>query len=184
MQKFILFSILLAVLVSCGRPTSDKSSQFTSHEVKTFRLSDSSTLRLSRNTADSNLITLSLLYEDGSIDALMGISNKDFILSDNGDILFDTVCLYKDVTSYILRLFDISSTYGAETWYVFSPYYSGMPDGPWNMYCLPFDRMNLRDVDGDGVSEIVAYSVSNCSDSTVYSFHKGVCTPIASPSAK
>jgi hypothetical protein len=59
-----------------------------------------------------------------------------------------------------------------------------MPDGPWNMYCLPFDRMNLRDVDGDGVSEIVAYSVSNRSDSTVYSFHKGVCTPIASPSAK
>ena len=160
MQKFILFSILLAVLVSCGHPTSDKSSQFTSHEVKTFRLSDSSTLRLSRNTADSNLITL----------------------SDNGDILFDTVCLYKDDTSYIIRLFDISSTYSAETWYVFSPYYSGMPDGPWSMYCLPFDRMNLRDVDGDGVSEIVAYS--NRSDSTVYSFHKGVCTPIVSPSAK
>lgn len=184
MQKFILFSILLAVLVSCGHPTTDKSTQSTSRELKSFRLSDSSTLLLSRNSADSNFITLTLLNEDGSTDALMGISNKDFILSDNGDILFDTVCLDKDDTSYILRLFDISSTYGAETWYVFSPYYSGMPDGPWSMNCLPFDLMNLRDVDGDGVSEIVAYSVSNRSDSTVYSFHKGVCTPFASPSAK
>ena len=174
MKRIVLIALTLIVLTACNRTSNYVNTNLGAIKiVKTIDLSEYSSLQLSRNM-DCNYICVSLLDPDGQVDEFTGISNANFCTNDKGEILLDTVCFQPQEPSYILMSYDISSTYGAETWFVLSPYYEGAPESFWSLYRLPFDRLAARDVDGDGITEIIHYASSQPSDSTVYSFHKGV----------
>lgn len=174
MKKISFIALVMIILTACNHRTEYANAEFGEIKIlKAIDLSEYSSLQLCRNM-DCNYICVSLLDPDGQVDEFMGISNANFCTNDKGEILFDTVCFHPQEPSYILKAYDVSSTYGAETWFVLSPYYQGNPDSFWSLYRLPFDRLAARDVDGDGLTEIVSYSSSQPIDSTVYSFHKGV----------
>jgi hypothetical protein len=174
MKKISFIALVMIILTACNHRTEYANTEFGEIKIlKAIDLSEYSSLQLCRNM-DSNYICVSLLDQDGQVDEFMGISNANFCTNDKGEITLDTVCFHPQEPSYILKTYDISSSFGAEHWYVLTPYYEGNPDSFWSLYRLPFDRLNARDVDGDGITEIICYNASQTSDSTVYSFHRGL----------
>lgn len=147
--------------------------------VTTFRLSDCSSLQLFRSADSLNFITVCLLQSDGTVDECMSLGNANYCTSPSGDITLDTVSFSLGVPSLILRAYDISSTYGAETWYILSPYYDFDPDSFWRIDRIPFDILSVRDVNHDDISEIIAYPDPSHTDSIAYSFHRGVLSPVS-----
>lgn len=178
-MKHIIYSVLILLLfVACksGPTTQPQSTDSPLQAVKAFQLSKFSALQLYRSSDSSNYIVIALLDDDGKVDEIMGIGNSDFCTSPSGDILLDTVSFTSGLPAYILRTYDISSTYGAETWYILSPYYDFDPDSFWRIDRVPFDILSARDIDHDGLAEIISYPDSQHSDSIVYSFHQGLLT--------
>ena len=174
MKRISFIALAMIVLTACNRNPEWIDTDFGAVKiVKTIDLSEYSSLWLYQNV-DCNYISVYLRAPDGQVDEFMGISNANFCTNDMGEITLDTVCFHPQEPSYILKTYDISSTFGAEHWYVLTPYYEGNPDSFWSLYRLPFDRLNARDVDGDGITEIICYNASQTSDSTVYSFHRGL----------
>ena len=173
MKKISFIALVMIILTACNHRTEYANTEFGEIKIlKAIDLSEYSSLQLCRNM-DCNYICVSLLDPDGQVDEFMGISNANFCTNDKGEILFDTVCFHPQEPSYILKAYDVSSTYGAETWFVLSPYYQGNPDSFWSLYRLPFDRLAARDVDGDGLvtaSDITAlynFILNNDSSSIV-----------------
>ena len=64
------------------------------------------------------------------------------------------------------------------TCYLVHPYMKDFPDQFWTLFRIPFDILNIADVNGDGYSEIIRYSDPRHSDSTVFAFHDGILTAI------
>jgi hypothetical protein len=52
------------------------------------------------------------------------------------------------------------------------------PDQFWTLFRIPFDILNIVDVNGDGYSEIIRYSDPRHFDSTVFAFRDGILTAI------
>lgn len=136
-----------------------------------------------------NMLASLRLYEDGSscllammyggdMQELMATGNSHFIRNDQDQIRLDTVRLDKDYTVFLVKTADNSSTYGAEMWYIVYPYATLMPEGPWCLYKLPFDILELKDTDGDGCVEIVSYRDKFREESHAYKFFEGVLTQL------
>ncbi len=116
-----------------------------------FQLSESSMLHLYEG---EGTVMVAITYGDEMQD-FIGIGNASLVRDSAGAIYLDTV-LMAGVESYIVYTADLSSTYGAESWFVVYPCYREMaPEGPWSLYQIPFDLTELADVDGDGESEII-----------------------------
>jgi len=175
MKKIFFMTLVLTLLVSCKNTVEQPQTNYnTLEQVKEITLSDVTTLHLYRSNDSDNYICVCLTDEDNHVDEFVGLGNADYCTSEVGGITLDTVSFSPDVPSYILRSYDKTSTFGAETWFVLSPYDDNNPNGFWSLYRLPFQMLGCSDVDGDGLAEIVSYSDPQHSDSTVYGFHKGV----------
>lgn len=176
-MKHIIYSVLILLLaVACkpGTATQPSSASSPLQPVKSFQLSKYSTLQLYRSSDTDNYVVIALLDDERKVNEVMGIGNSDFCTSPSGDILLDTVTFTSGLPACILRTYDISSTYGAETWYILSPYYDFDPDSFWRIDRIPFDILSVRDINNDGLAEIISYPDPQRSDSTVYSFHQGL----------
>lgn len=111
-------------------------------QVASFRLGELAELHL---LGDGNLSQLELYY-GGELQELVGTANTDYVRNDDGRIVLDTIADSAVAIAYVVRTFDLSSTYGAEVWYVVYPYRSADPDGPWNIAKVPTDRPSTEDV--------------------------------------
>lgn len=178
MKHLLLLSAVLLLAVSCRPPKTEQPDPMASflQPVQTIPLSDNSTLQLFRSADSLNFITLCLLQSDGTVDECMTLGNANYCTSATGEIVLDTVSFHAGIPAYILRTYDISSTYGAETWYVLSPLYDFDPTGFFRIDRLPLDMLSLP-TQPDGLSRIIAYSDPQHSDSTLYTFSHGLLTP-------
>ena len=143
-------------------------------QVGNYELNGLASLRLYE---DSCSCLLAMMY-GGDMQELMATGNSHFIRNDQDQIHLDTVRLRKDYTVFFIKTADNSSTYGAEMWYIVYPYATLMPEGPWCLYKLPFDILELKDTNGDGYVEIVSYRDRFREESHAYKFFEGVLTQL------
>jgi hypothetical protein len=88
------------------------------------------------------------------------------------------VVFWDNDTSYFVPTYVEGSTYGAVRYFVIYKKNKGLG---WEICKLPFDRIDVEDIDNDQISEIVAYDYTyhinpdSCIlDKTVYSFRDGI----------
>lgn len=87
--------------------------------------------------------------------SICGGGNLDFCYNQNGSIVIDTARFDETGAAYVLPLYVKGSTYGAEeTYIIYKEYQQGLY---WLVYKIPFDRIEICDVNGDGFSEIIAH---------------------------
>ena len=140
-KKILLGLAVLMLVAACG--DHQRHNDATQPEVvASFQLGASAELRL---LSDGNLSQLELYY-GGDLQELVGTANTDYVRSDNGQITLDTLTDTLLTPAYVIRTYDRSSTYGAEVWYVLSPYRRDDPDGPWNIGKVPTDQPSMEDV--------------------------------------
>lgn len=177
MKHTIILASILLLFAAC-RHDGQPQNQHTGNNlqlVKTFPLSRISTLQLYRSADTDNYITLQLVDDDGKISEIMGMGNADF---DSDSIVLQPLLLADSLPAYALYTYDRTSTYGSTTCYLVHPYMKDFPDQFWTLFRIPFDILNIADVNGDGYSEIIRYSDPRHSDSTVFAFHDGILTAI------
>ena len=153
-MKKILYISLAVMLVACC-PTKKESTgdnPLESMEQKAeFQLSESSSLHLYEGDGTA---MVAIKYGDEMQD-FIGIGNSTLMRDSTDAIYLDTVKM-AGVDCYIVYTADISSTYGAESWFLVYPNYREMaPEGPWSLYQIPFDLTEVDDVDDDGEIEII-----------------------------
>ena len=140
-KKILLGLAVLMLVAACG--DNKRHNDATQPEVvASFQLGSGAELRL---LSDGNLSQLELYY-GGDLQELVGTANTDYVRSDSGQITLDTITDAALSPAYVVRTFDRSSTYGAEVWYVLSPYRRDDPDGPWNIVKVPDEKPTLQSV--------------------------------------
>ena len=140
-------TLMLAIaLLAAGCRQSDSAAAVTDdtmHSEAVFQPGSGTELRL---LSDGNLSQLELYY-GGDLQELVGTANTDYVRNDSGQITLDTITDTALAPAYVVRTFDRSSTYGAEVWYVLSPYRRDDPDGPWNIVKVPDEKPTLQSVE-------------------------------------
>ncbi len=181
MKRFFLLALAAIVVSGCSQDprlesSVGKATPFTqpTTQVGEYTLSRLASLKLFE---DSNICMLAMMYGD-DMQEFAGTGNTHFVRDTHGCIHLDTVLMGQHVTTYVVCTADNTSTYGAETWYIAYPYITDMPDGPWCISQLPFDILEMKDIDGDGTTEIVSYADKYRQECSVYSFFKGVLTQV------
>ena len=140
-KKILLGLAVLMLVAACGNL--QRHNDATQPEVvASFQLGSGAELRL---LSDGNLSQLELYY-GGDLQELVGTANTDYVRSDNGQIVLDTITDTALAPAYAVRTYDRSSTYGAEVWYVLYPYRRDDPDGPWNIVKVPDEKPTLQRV--------------------------------------
>lgn len=112
------------------------------HCEASFQLGAGAELRL---LSDGNLSQLELYY-GGDLQELVGTANTDYVRTGEGQIALDTITDTLLTPAYVVRTYDRSSTYGAEVWYLLSPYRRDDPDGPWNIVKVHEEKPTLQSV--------------------------------------
>jgi hypothetical protein len=141
-KKLLSVLALLTLTAACGNRQSQPVSP-QPEVVASFPLGSATELRL---LSDGNLSQLELYY-GGDLQELVGTANTDYVRNDNGQIVLDTLADTALAPAYVVRTFDRSSTYGAEVWYLLSPYRRDDPDGPWNIVKVPDEKPTLQIVE-------------------------------------
>lgn len=142
MAKRILLGVALLMLVATCGGHQRRAGAARPEVVASFQLGTGAELRL---LSDGNLSQLELYY-GGDLQELVGTANTDYVRSDSGQITLDTITDTALAPAYVVRTFDRSSTYGAEVWYLLSPYRRDDPDGPWNIVKVPDEKPTLQSV--------------------------------------
>ena len=141
-KKLLSVLALLTLTAACGnrqpQPVSPQP-----EVVASFPLGADAELRL---LSDGNLSQLELYY-GGDLQELVGTANTDYLRNNEGHIVLDTLTDTALAPAYVVRTFDRSSTYGAEVWYLLSPYRRDNPDGPWNIVKVPDEKPTLQSVE-------------------------------------
>ena len=141
--RLTLMLAIALLTVSCRQVDSATAvTDDTMHCEASFLLGAGAELRL---LSDGNLSQLELYY-GGDLQELVGTANTDYVRNDSGQITLDTITDTALAPAYVVRTYDRSSTYGAEVWYLLSPYRRDDPDGPWNLAKLPTDRPSAADI--------------------------------------
>lgn len=143
MAKRILLGVALLMLVAACGGHQRRAGAARPEVVASFLLGTGAELRL---LSDGNLSQLELYY-GGDLQELVGTSNTDYVRSASGQIILDTITDTALAPAFVVRTYDRSSTYGAEVWYVFSPYRRDDPDGPWNVVKVPDEKPTLQSVE-------------------------------------
>ena len=141
-KKLLSVLALLTLTAACG----NRQPQTVSPQpevVASFPLGADAELRL---LSDGNLSQLELYY-GGDLQELVGTANTDYVRNDSGQIVLDTITDTALAPAFVVRTYDRSSTYGAEVWYVLSPYRRDDPDGPWNIVKVPEEKPSLQSVE-------------------------------------
>ena len=140
-------TLMLAIaLLAAGCRQSDSAAAVTDdtmHSEAVFQPGSGTELRL---LSDGNLSQLELYY-GGDLQELVGTANTDYVRTGEGQIALDTITDTALAPAYVVRTYDRSSTYGAEVWYVLSPYRRDDPDGPWNIVKVPDEKPTLQSVE-------------------------------------
>ena len=155
MKKLLYISLAAMMAVACCPAKDDTTANdnpLGAMEQKAeFQLSEAAGLHLYEGDGTA---MVAITYGDEMQD-FIGIGNSALMRDSTGAIYLDTVQM-AGVDSYIVYTADISSTYGAEHWFLIYPSYREMaPEGPWSLYQIPFDLPKIDDVDGDGEIEII-----------------------------
>lgn len=140
-------------------------------QVASFQISPVAKLRLYADSATCMLVMMS----GDEVQDIVGEGNTQFETTDDGRIILDTLLHtgWHD-TVYLVRTYDRSSTYGAKVWYVAYPWAERYSEGPWVLTKLPLELPDLKDVDGDGIREIIEYENCRSDKYTVYAFEAGM----------
>ncbi len=108
---------------------------------------------------------------DEDIISIAGYGNSENQVNENGSIVIDTLDFQMNAKKeYLLPTYIKGSTYGASIFYIV--YY----DSSWQVFRVPFDRVNVRYEKKIGQSVIVEYKATG--DSTLYKFKSGLLIPI------
>lgn len=142
MAKITLLGLALLMLVAACGGHQRRADAAQPEVVASFLLGAGAELRL---LSDGNLSQLELYY-GGDLQELVGTANTDYVRNDSGLIVLDTITDTALAPAYVVRIYDRSSTYGAEVWYVLSPYRRDDPDGPWNIVKVPDEKPTLQSV--------------------------------------
>lgn len=160
MKKYVYIALVVMMAVAC-RPSTDvegdalmnNGAGWPNNLLVALQLSDNAELRL----YEGNGATMLTMMYGNEMQDFVGTGNTSFVRDSTDALILDTVEM-AGVDCYIVRTADNSSTYGAETWYIVYPCFREMtPGGPWALYQIPFDLLDVNDVDGDGESEIIHY---------------------------
>ncbi|MBP3740331.1 MAG: hypothetical protein J6I41_04375 [Bacteroidales bacterium] len=143
MAKITLLGLALLMLVAACGGHQRRADAAQPEVVASFLLGAGAELRL---LSDGNLSQLELYY-GGDLQELVGTANTDYVRSDSGQITLDTITDTALAPAYVVRTYDRSSTYGAEVWYLLSPYRRDDPDGPWNIVKVPDEKPTLQSVE-------------------------------------
>lgn len=141
--RLTLMLAIALMTVSCRQVDSATAiTDDTMHCEASFQLGAGAELRL---LSDGNLSQLELYY-GGDLQELVGTANTDYVRTGEGQIALDTITDTLLTPAYVVRTYDRSSTYGAEVWYLLSPYRRDDPDGPWNIVKVPDEKPTLQSV--------------------------------------
>ena len=184
MKKIFLITVAAFLVAGCNNNLKDEATIQVTDTTTDVLCKESMSLtgcyKLSSNAAlklfeGNDHCLLEMDYGD-EMQELIATGNTHYIRNDQDQIHLDTVHLDKDYTVYFIKTADNSSTYGAEIWYITYPYDAAMQDGPWCLYKLPFDLLELKDTDGDGYPEILSYNNINRTEIHTYRFLNGILT--------
>jgi hypothetical protein len=175
MKTVIILSLLLSFnVLDCTNQNKkiNQSKVETSDSLNFVKIyyfdSDSiATLEILKNKVD-NYILLRTKYH-GSILSIAGEGNIDF---EYGILRLDTVSFTKNEQVYILPTYVYGSTYGALVYFLIYK----ENDDMWQILRIPFDRLDVKDINKDGLSEIVQYAHNG--NKIVYTFKNGIIVPI------
>ncbi len=189
-MKKILGIFLLIISTSCiNSSTNDIDKRFGEkyEYIYSYPLSETDTLNIYRNKR----------YYDGYREhfLMLEIKQREYTTSISGGYLLEFAVFNDSITvqdtiypvvfsdndtSYFVPTYVEGSTYGAVRYFII---YEENAVWGWEIYKLPFDRVEIEDIDNDQISEIVTYNYTyhinpdSCIlERTVYSFQDGLLT--------
>lgn len=131
-------------------------------------------LDIIKSTANNTIVFQTRTEE--RIASVSGYGNTDLVLDDSGKIKVDTIDFNNDgIVEYMYSSYVIGSTYGAVVCYLV---YS---NNGWDVFRLPFDRLDVKYSKLVGEYVIVSYQYDN---TVTYRFKSGVLIPLEPPLAK
>lgn len=157
-RRAIAFIIAMSLAIIAGTTSAMAEQQF----VKVIDLGEGERLHIS--DSEDGLLTVAVT-NDGNVIESYSLANA---FTDEASIKRQKFCAECE-TSYFIPAYDRSSTYGATTGIV-------VWNNPWwRLSILPLSRADAEDSDGDGVSEIVDYTVVDQQErKTIYRFDNGI----------
>ena len=180
--------VLLIISTSCSNSsTNDINKRFGEkyEHICSYPLSETDTLNIYQNKryydVDYEHFLMLEIKRRGYTTSVSGGYLSEFAVFNDSITVQDTiypVVFWDNDTSYFLPTYVEGSTYGAVRYFVIYEKNEGLG---WEICKLPFDRIDVEDIDNDQISEIVAYDYTyhinpdSCIlDKTVYSFRDGI----------
>ena len=187
-MKRIFGIVLLIISTSCSNSsTNDVNKRFGEkyEHIYSYPLSETDTLNIYQNKryydVDCEHFLMLEIKRRGYTTSVSGGYLSEFAVFNDSITVQDTIypVVFSDNdTSYFVPTYVEGSTYGAVRYFVIYEKNEGLG---WEICKLPFDRIDVEDIDNDQISEIVAYDYTyhinpdSCIlDKTVYSFRDGI----------
>lgn len=187
-MKRIFGIVLLIISTSCSNSsTNDVNKRFGEkyEHIYSYPLSETDTLNIYQNKrcydVDCEYFLMLEIKRRGYTTSVSGGYLSEFAVFNDSITVQDTiypVVFWDNDTSYFVPTYVEGSTYGAVRYFVIYEKNEGLG---WEICKLPFDRIDVEDIDNDQISEIVAYDYTyhinpdSCIlDKTVYSFRDGI----------
>ena len=187
-MKRIFGIVLLIISTSCSNSsTNDVNKRFGEkyEHIYSYPLSETDTLNIYQNkryyNVDCEYFLMLEIKQRGYTTSVSGGYLSEFAVFNDSITVQDTiypVVFWDNDTSYFVPTYVEGSTYGAVRYFVIYEKNEGLG---WEICKLPFDRIDVEDIDNDQISEIVAYDYTyhinpdSCIlDKTVYSFRDGI----------
>ena len=189
-MKRILGILLLIISASCSNPsTNDVDKRFGEkyEHIYSYPLSETDTLNIYQNKQyydgySEHFLMLEIKQREYTTSVSGGYLSEFAVFNDSikvQDTIYPVVFSDND-TSYFVPTYVEGSTYGAVRYFII---YEENESLGWEICKLPFDRVEIEDIDNDQISEIVAYNYTyhinpdSCIlERTIYSFQDGLLT--------
>jgi hypothetical protein len=189
-MKRILGILLLIISASCSNPsTNDIDKRFGEkyEHIYSYPLSETDTLNIYQNKQyydgySEHFLMLEIKQREYTTSVSGGYLSEFAVFNDSikvQDTIYPVVFSDND-TSYFVPTYVEGSTYGAVRYFII---YEENESWGWEICKLPFDRVEIEDIDNDQISEIVAYNYTyhinpdSCIlERTIYSFQDGLLT--------
>ena len=189
-MKKILGIFLLIISASCSNSsTNDTDKRFGEKykSIYSYPLSETDTLNIYQNKQyydgySEHFLMLEIKQREYTTSVSGGYLSEFAVFNDTitiQDTIYPVIFSDNDI-SYFVPTYVEGSTYGAVRYFII---YEENESWGWEICKLPFDKMEVEDIDNDQISEIVAYNFSyhinpdSCLlNRTVYSFQDGVLT--------
>ena len=189
-MKRILGILLLIISASCSNPsTNDVDKRFGEkyEHIYSYSLSETDTLNIYQNKQyydgySEHFLMFEIKQREYTTSVSGGYLSEFTVFNDSitvQDTIYPVVFSDND-TSYFVPTYVEGSTYGAVRYFII---YEENESWGWEICKLPFDRVEIEDIDNDQIFEIVAYNYTyhinpdSCIlERTIYSFQDGLLT--------